>query len=126
MTVSVSGILSSIFPVLNAIIPGVAGGKLSTYSTIAQTAIKSAVTTIDGGISNLQAAYDKFETSNPLVQMSVSEFVTLAKSLGVALPTEDAVITHLKAAVADLAGILVPVSDATSATATATTATTAS
>lgn len=101
-------VISPVFSVLNAIVPSIAGSKLATSASIAQTAVKSAVTAIDGGVDHLQAAFASFEGSNPVVAASVTEFVTLSKSLGVALPTQDAIVTHVKAAVADLAGILVP------------------
>lgn len=100
--------ISPLFSVLNAIVPSIAGSKLATSASIAQTAVKSAVTAIDSGVDHLQAAFANFETRNPVVAASVTEFVTLSKSLGVALPTQDAIVTHVKAAVADLAGILVP------------------
>lgn len=108
MSVSVMGILSPLLSVINAIVPTLVGSKLSNYSSIAQTAVKSAVTSIDGGIDKLQAAFDTFEAGNQVVAASVAEFVTLANSLGIALPKEDAIVTHLKAAIADLSGILVP------------------
>lgn len=101
-------VISPVFSVLNAIVPSIAGSKLATSASIAQTAVKSAVTAIDGGVDHLQAAFASFEGSNPVVAASVTEFVTLSKSLGVALPSQDAIVTHVKAAVADLAGILVP------------------
>ena len=108
MKIAWTTILGPVFSVLNSVIPAIAGSKLATYSSVAQAAVKSAVTTVDGGIDKLQAAFDKFENGNPIVASAVSEFTTLAKSLGVELPTEDAIVTHLKAAVADLAGIFVP------------------
>mgnify|MGYP001295595835 CR=1 FL=1 len=108
MKIAWTSILGPVFSVLNSVIPAIAGSKLATYSSVAQAAVKSAVTTVDGGIDKLQAAFDKFENGNPIVASAVSEFTTLAKSLGVELPTEDAIVTHLKAAVADLAGIFVP------------------
>ncbi|OUJ17072.1 hypothetical protein [Acetobacter sp. DsW_063] len=110
MSSKLATVLATVYPILNAILPSVAGSKLQTYQTIAQTAVKAAVTSIDGGIDNLTAAYAKFESDNPVFAAAVVEFRTLATALGVSVPTEDAVVTHLKAAVADLAGILVPVS----------------
>lgn len=100
--------ISPLFSVLNAIVPSIAGSKLATSASIAQTAVKSAVTAIDGGVDHLQAAFANFESRNPVVAASVTEFVILSESLGVALPTQDAIVTHVKAAVADLAGILAP------------------
>lgn len=129
MKIAWTTILGPVFSVLNSVIPAIAGSKLATYSSVAQAAVKSAVTTVDGGIDKLQSAFDKFENGNPIVASAVSEFTTLAKSLGVELPTEDAIVTHLKAAVADLAGIFVPqintpvpaATEATAATANTTT-----
>lgn len=112
-------ILQTVFSALNALIPSIAGNKLANYSSIAQVAVKSAVTTVDGGIDQLQSAFNSFESANPVVELSVAEFTTLAKSLGVSLPTQDAIVSHLKAAVADLAGILVPTIAPTQGAATA-------
>nr|WP_298797496.1 hypothetical protein [uncultured Acetobacter sp.] len=116
-----STILSPLFGILNAVVPAIAGSKMATYSSVAQTAVKSAVATVDGGIDKLQTAFDKFETDNPIVASAISEFTTLAKSLGFELPTEAAIVVHLKAAVTDLASILVPQTSSAPATSTTTT-----
>ncbi|MCP9320122.1 hypothetical protein KBX73_10130 [Acetobacter persici] len=114
-------ILSPVFGILNAVIPAIAGSKMKTYSSIAQAAVKSAVVTAVGGVDKLQAAFDKFEADNPVVAAAVSEFTTLAKSLGFELPTEDAIVVHLKAAVTDLAGTIMPQTSASEPVPSATT-----
>lgn len=107
-------ILSPVFGILNAVIPAIAGSKMKTYSSVAQAAVKSAVATVDGGVDKLQTAFDKFEAENPVVAAAISEFTTLAKSLGFELPTEAAIVVHLKAAVTDLAGTIMPQTSAAS------------
>ena len=98
---------------------GSAGSLLANYQTAAQTAVKAAVTKVDNGVDWLQAAFDKWEDSNPLAKEAITDTTNLLKALGIQLPDESAVVTHVKAAVADLAGIFVP--QATAATGAATT-----
>ena len=64
-------------------------------------------------MDRVQAAFDKFGSGNEMFAASVTEVGTLAKSLGVALPTEAAIVAHLKAAIADLSGIFVPQAEPT-------------
>lgn len=102
---------------------GSAGSLLANYQTAAQTAVKAAVTKVDNGIDQLQSAFDKWEDSNPLAKEAITDTTALLKALGIQLPDESAVVTHVKAAVADLAGIFVPqATTATSTTAQAATA----
>ena len=53
-------------------------------------------------IDGLRAAIDKGETSNPYVQEVLTALTGIAKAVGFALPTEDQVFTHLKAAIHEL------------------------
>ncbi|MBB2160103.1 hypothetical protein [Gluconacetobacter sacchari] len=108
MAIDWKSILGSAFAVVNGVAGASAAGKLSTYNTVAQTAIKAAVTKVDGGVDQLKTAFDTFETANPLVAQALTEFSTLATTLGLTLPTEDGIVTHIKAAIADLQGMFVP------------------
>jgi len=113
-------ILSMAAPILGTLI----AGKGTKYQGIAQVAVKSAVTKADGGIDKLVAAFQKFESSNEIVQEATTEFLTLAKQAGFVLPTIDVVQAHLKAAIYDLATGIMP--NAGIAAPTATPASTAS
>ena len=95
-----------------------ASSLLANYQTSAQTAVKAAVTKVDNGVDWLQAAFDKWEDSNPLAQEAITGATALLKALGIQLPDESAVVTHVKAAVADLAGIFVPQTTTAAATTT--------
>lgn len=81
----------------------VGNATLSGLDTAARTAVKSLVTELDNGVDLLRSAFDKFETANPLVATGITLATTLATSQGLHLPTEDAIVTHVKAAIADIA-----------------------
>ncbi len=98
---------------------GSASSLLANYQTAAQTAVKAAVTKVDNGVDWLQAAFNKWEDNNPLAKEAITDATALLKALGIQLPDESAVVTHVKAAVADLAGIFVPQTSATTGTTTA-------
>lgn len=111
--------LASIFSGLSSIAAVVGGtgasGRISTINTAAQTAVKAAVTEVDGGIDKLRAAYDKWESGNEVVSTAVNGTITILRNLGLKVPTEDAIVLHVKAAIADLAGILVSLDGDTTA-----------
>ncbi|NLI28422.1 MAG: hypothetical protein GX413_13780 [Acetobacter sp.] len=121
--------LASIFSGLSSIAAVVGGtgasGRISTINTAAQTAVKAAVTEVDGGIDKLRAAYDKWESGNEVVSTAVNGTITILRNLGLKVPTEDAIVLHVKAAIADLAGILVSL-DGDTTTSSTTTETSAS
>ncbi|KAB8123985.1 hypothetical protein D3W54_06980 [Komagataeibacter medellinensis] len=108
MAINVASLLPGIFSGINALLAASAENKLSTYNAVAQTAIKAAVTQVDGGVDSLQTAFTKFEASNPVVAQAIAEFKSLATILGLFVPTEEAIVTHVQAAITDLSGILVP------------------
>lgn len=116
-------ILPSVFAIAGNLLSVGAGSKLAAYSSAAQTAVKAAVTKADNGVDDIQAAFSKFEASNPVVQEAFDGTVTLLRGLGVAVPKEDVVMTHVKAAIADLVGIFVPASSTSDAGATSSTTT---
>lgn len=110
MSFNLSTFLPGLFGVLGSIGSTALGGKLAVYETAAQTAVKAAVTKADNGIDDLQSAFAKFETANPLVQEALTGTTTILSGLGIKLPSEELVVTHVKAAIADLSGIFVPAS----------------
>lgn len=114
---------------LTPILSGMLSGKGARYQHVAQNAVRSAVTTTDNGLDHLITVFKNFEASNPLVQTAVSEFRTLATAAGITVPELDAVVSHLKCAIYDLATALVPAdalkADATPAAAATTTQTVA-
>ncbi|MCE0745539.1 hypothetical protein LWC05_16845 [Acetobacter sicerae] len=119
MSIKWKAILPSLFGTLSAVGGVAANGKIAALNSAAQTAVKAAVTKVDGGIDKLVAAYNTFETNNEVVAEAITGTVGVLKGLGLTVPDISTVEIHVKAAIADLAGILVPV------TSTATTATTA-
>ena len=106
---SIAKSIASIFgsPSAVALVPELLGGTLlAGLNTAAQTAIKAAVTEVNDGLDHLSAAFHTFETANPLVQSALASITTLAPQLGLtALPTEAELLTHIKAAIAELAAI---------------------
>ncbi|WP_406586787.1 hypothetical protein [Asaia lannensis] len=99
-----STILSLAQPALSAVV----SGRATKYQDIAQTAVKSAVTKIDGGIDQLAESYDKFREDNPVFVEAQNEFLALAKEAGIVIPDLAVVQTHLKGAIFDLASGLFP------------------
>gem|GEM_PF-3595317 len=86
-------------PALSAVV----SGKATKYQDIAQTAVRSAITKIDGGIDQLAESYNKFRDDNPVYVEAQNEFLGLAKDAGIVIPDLAIVQTHLKAAIFDLA-----------------------
>lgn len=125
MTINWKSILGSVFPLIGTMIATATGGTLATYNATAQTAVKSAVTKVDGGVTHLKTLFDTWDAANPLAQEAISGTVSMLRNLGFVVPTEDSVVTHVQAAIADLAGIYVKPDSATTATASTATATTA-
>lgn len=125
MTINWKSLLSSVFPLVGTVIATATGGTLATYNATAQTAVKSAITKVDGGVTHLQTLFDTWDAANPLAQEAISGTVSLLRSLGFVVPTEDSIVTHVQAAIADLAGIYVTPDSTTTDTASAATATTA-
>lgn len=103
-------ILPGLFGALATVGGEAANGKIAALNSAAQTAVKAAVTKTDNGIDKLVAAYNKFEASNEIATEAVNGTIGILKGLGLTVPSVDVVQIHVKAAIADLAGILVPVS----------------
>ena len=83
-------------------------GKGAKYETIAQTAVKSAVTTVDNGADKLLAMIEKYEAGDEVAVQAVNTFMALATAAGITLPALDVIEAHVKAAIYDLATIIVP------------------
>ncbi|MFT9448412.1 hypothetical protein [Gluconobacter japonicus] len=109
--------LTSVLALATPYLTGFLTNKGAAYQKIAAQAVRSAVTASDNGIDKLVASFTKFETENPLVQTAVTEFATLATAAGFNVPTLDAVQSHIKSAIYDLATALVPADQLTVATA---------
>ncbi|GBR09461.1 hypothetical protein [Gluconobacter frateurii] len=108
--------LASIGALITPVIASAISGKGARYQKIANQAVRSAVTATNGGIDHLVTSFKTFESENPLVQTAISEFATLAVAAGVSVPSLDAVQSHLKSAIYDLATTLVPLDQLTDAT----------
>ncbi|MFT8896751.1 MAG: hypothetical protein ABF968_07280 [Acetobacter sp.] len=116
MSINWKAILPSIFGTLSAIGGVAANGKIAALNSAAQTAVKAAVTKVDGGIDKLVSAYNTFETNNEVVAEAITGTVGVLKGLGLTVPDISTIEIHVKAAIADLAGILVPVTSTVATT----------
>ncbi|OUI89899.1 hypothetical protein HK19_13525 [Acetobacter persici] len=123
-SMKLASFLPSLFGLLGNVGSAALGDKMAAYNTAAQTAVKAAVTKVDDGVDHLQAVFTKWEASNPVAQEAIDGTIGLLRDLGIAVPKEDVVVTHVKAAIADLTGIFVPVTsvDAVPAASATTTA----
>ncbi|MBS0995832.1 hypothetical protein [Gluconobacter cerinus] len=109
--------LTSVLALATPYVTGLVANKGAAYQKIANQAVRSAVTASDNGVDKLVSSFTKFEAENPLVQTAVTEFTTLAKAAGFNVPTIDAVQSHIKSAIYDLATALVPADQLTDMTA---------
>jgi len=108
--------LTSVLALATPYVTGLVANKGAAYQKIANQAVRSAVTASDNGVDKLVSSFTKFEEENPLVQTAVTEFTTLAKAAGFNVPTIDAVQSHIKSAIYDLATALVPADQLTATT----------
>ncbi|WP_429956199.1 hypothetical protein ACQW08_06285 [Gluconobacter japonicus] len=111
-----TSVVSSALAMATPFVTGLLANKGAAYQKIANQAVRSAVTSTDNGIDKMVSSFTKFEAENPLVQTAVTEFVTLAKAAGFNVPTLDAVQSHIKSAIYDLATALVPADQLTATT----------
>ncbi|GAN89899.1 hypothetical protein Gbfr_009_024 [Gluconobacter frateurii M-2] len=98
-----TSVVASALAMATPFVTGLLANKGAAYQKIANQAVRSAVTSTDGGIDKLVATFKTFESEQPLVQTAVTEFVTLAKAAGFNVPSLDAVQSHIKSAIYDLA-----------------------
>lgn len=114
--------VTSMLAMATPFVTSMLSGKGAAYQKIASQAVRSAVTATDNGIDKLVTSFTTFETSEPLVQTAISEFVTLAKAAGFSVPELTAVQSHIKSAIYDLATAIIPDDQLTTTTSTATAA----
>lgn len=81
-------------------------GKLATLNSTVQASLASGTTTAEAEIDKLQATLDTFSTATPLVGTILGAVPTLLHELGLEVPSEEQISTHLKAAIADVVGAL--------------------
>ncbi|KXV50585.1 hypothetical protein AD945_01745 [Gluconobacter albidus] len=105
--------LTSMLAMATPFVTSMLSGKGAAYQKIASQAVRSAVTATDNGVDKLVTSFKTFEASEPLVQTAISEFVTLAKAAGFSVPELDAVQSHIKSAIYDLATAFIPADQVT-------------
>jgi len=110
-----SSLSSTILAVAQPLLGSIIAGKATKYQDIAHTAVRSAITKIDGGIDQLAESYNRFRDDNPVYVEAQNEFLGLAKDAGIVIPDLAVVQTHLKAAIFDLATGFFPNARLTSA-----------
>ncbi len=91
---------------IEALVAMTLAGKLATLNTTVQSSLVGATTTAEVEITKLQAALDSFSTSTPMVGTILGAVPTMLRTLGLEVPSEEQVSTHLKAAIADVVGAL--------------------
>ena len=99
----------AIIDTIESVVAVAAAGRLTGVSASVQNIVHTFDQQADEKIDALQAALDKDETSNPLVQTVLTDLGNIAKASGFSLPSESHVFAGIKAAVDDLAGSLKPV-----------------
>ncbi|CAI9120463.1 hypothetical protein [Brytella acorum] len=121
---SLSALLTSAIAIGGPVLASVISGKATSIEDLAQKAVKSAVTTVDGGLDKLSTAFITFEAANPIVKTAIDELYTLSTAAGLKIPTPDVALTQVKAALFDLATMFVSSDDLKAAEAAATAAAT--
>lgn len=91
---------------IEALVAMTLAGKLATLNTTVQSSLVAATSTAEEEIDKLQATLDGFSASTPMVATILDAVPTLLRELGLDVPSEDQVATHLKAAIADVVGAL--------------------
>ncbi len=103
-----TGWLAKLVPLLSTVLEPVLGSVFHKYGTVAQTAVRSAVTKTDDGLASLVAVYQRWDESHPLVQTAVAEARELLRLAGLNAPDAAGLATHVRAAIHDLASAFVP------------------
>nr|WP_294917328.1 hypothetical protein [uncultured Neokomagataea sp.] len=101
------GLITPALTMATPFLASLISGRGTRYETIAQQAVSSAVVTVNQGLDHVRDLIDVYERTNPLVSEAISTFQTLASAAGVSIPSIDVIETHIKAAVGDLAAIVV-------------------
>lgn len=98
---------------IEALVGMTLAGKLATLNATVQSSLATGTTTAEAEIDKLQATLDTFSTDTPMVGTILSAVPALLKELGLDVPSEEQIATHLKAAIADVVGALQTPSAAT-------------
>lgn len=112
---TISALLTKFAPFLSSALEPVLGGVFHKYGTVAKTAVRSAITRSDNGLNELVAVYRRYDENHPLVQTAVSEAQSLLTLAGFNAPDADALATHIRAAIHDVASAFVPLDDTANA-----------
>jgi hypothetical protein len=75
-----------------------AGHALAGLNTTIQGEIATVESDVNSKLDEMRAALDKAETDNPLVGSAISAAVGTLVALGLEVPSEDVVFTHVKQA----------------------------
>ncbi|MCX8666401.1 hypothetical protein J3T99_02010 [Acetobacteraceae bacterium B3987] len=98
-------------PLFSSVLESILGGIFQKYGTVAQTAVRSAITKTDGGLTNLVAVYQRWDEAHPLVQTAIAEARELLRMAGLNAPDAAGLATHVRAAIHDLASAFVPLDE---------------
>lgn len=107
MDTKTSGWLVKLAPFLTSVLEPILGGVLTKYGTAATTAVRSAITKTDNGLAGLVGVYRKWDANHPLVQTALAEAASLIKLTGLKVPDPEALESHVRAAIHDLASAFV-------------------
>lgn len=102
-----TGWLVKLAPLFSSVLEPFLGGVLHRYGQVAQTAVRSAVTRTDDGLSHLVAVYRRYDASHPLVQTAIAEAQNLLRLSGLKAPSADELGSHIRAAIHDVASAFV-------------------
>ncbi len=91
---------------VEALVAMTLAGKLATLNSTVQSSLASGTTTAEAEVDKLQATLDAFTTETPLVATILDAVPSLLHELGLEVPSEEQISTHLKAAIADVVGAL--------------------
>lgn len=112
-----ANLFTKIAPYISTVLEPVLGGVFHKYGTVAQTAVRSAITKTDNGLNHLVEVYQRWDESHPLVQTAIAEARELLRLAGLNAPDAAGLATHVRAAIHDLASAFVPLEGGTTGTA---------
>lgn len=90
--------------------PGLVAMAFANKAAGISSTVQSTIGTLDAesaaAVTKLQGELDTLETSSPLVEQVISALHSVAKTIGLALPAEDAVFAGVKLAMHDVLSAL--------------------
>lgn len=110
MAVNWKSLITPLLTIAAPVVSSLIAGRGTKYEDIAKNAVRSAVVTVDHGLDHVRDLIVSYDRNNPIVAEAISTFQTFASAAGVTIPGIDVIETHVKAAIGDLATILVPAS----------------